>query len=342
MILLSFCADCTWELLPMLLGAWMLGWLLWSWVIGSRFRAERKTLQSELSQVKATNTSLEKDLSLVRHEKENLAQDFRAHKTKYNDLLLRLNTYEENHEKLLIESQQNAESINLPLTEEPIDMTDSFILDSTPAPDGEAPEERINFAAAFHPEQLQVIEGIGPKIEGLLKAADIQSWEELAETPLSRLQEVLLAAGPRYRVHDPSSWAKQANLAQNGNWAALVAAQRSMSGGKNIGKAPANNQTKVEKMAAKILGITLYEPHDLKLIEGIGPKIEALLKADGIENWAHLAQAKVENLQAILRKAGDHYRLADPTTWPRQAGLAVAKKWKELEEYQAYLQGGKG
>ncbi|MEN0051744.1 MAG: hypothetical protein AAF806_32060, partial [Bacteroidota bacterium] len=97
---------------------------------------------------------------------------------------------------------------------------------------------------------------------------------------------------------------------------------------------------KVEKLMIKILGVTA-NPDDLKVVEGIGPKIEGLLKADGINTWSDLAASSVDRLKEILTKAGDRYKLAVPDTWPKQAELAAAKKWVELREYQDYLQGGK-
>ncbi len=80
---------------------------------------------------------------------------------------------------------------------------------------------------------------------------------------------------------------------------------------------------------------------DLKIIEGIGPKIEGLLNADGISTWAGLAKTEVSVLQAVLDKAGPRYRIHDPGTWPRQAGLAAAGSWDELEALQDRLKGGR-
>jgi len=80
---------------------------------------------------------------------------------------------------------------------------------------------------------------------------------------------------------------------------------------------------------------------DLKLIEGIGPKIEKLLHDAGIRTFKDLASADVSFLEEVLEKAGPRFRLADPTTWPRQAALAAAGKWEELKELQESLMGGR-
>ncbi len=76
-------------------------------------------------------------------------------------------------------------------------------------------------------------------------------------------------------------------------------------------------------------------------IEGIGPKIEALLKEAGIASFADLAKAKVADLKAILGNAGNRYKMHDPTTWPQQAALAAKGDWDKLAKLQDELKGGK-
>ncbi|MEM9928330.1 MAG: 50S ribosomal protein L27 [Bacteroidota bacterium] len=80
---------------------------------------------------------------------------------------------------------------------------------------------------------------------------------------------------------------------------------------------------------------------DLKLVEGIGPKIEGLLHDIGITTWRELADAPVEKVQEMLDAAGPRYRIHNPTTWAQQAGLAADAKWEELEKLQDELDGGK-
>ena len=80
---------------------------------------------------------------------------------------------------------------------------------------------------------------------------------------------------------------------------------------------------------------------DLKMIEGIGPKIEGLLNEAGISTWKDLAEASEEKVQAILDEAGPRYRMHQPATWAAQARLADEGKWETLEKYQDWLDGGK-
>lgn len=85
----------------------------------------------------------------------------------------------------------------------------------------------------------------------------------------------------------------------------------------------------------------VVEPDDLTAIEGIGPKIDGILKAAGIQTFAQLAQADVAHLDAILEGAGSRYKLAVPDTWPQQAALAARGEWDALEALQDSLSGGR-
>jgi predicted flap endonuclease-1-like 5' DNA nuclease len=70
-------------------------------------------------------------------------------------------------------------------------------------------------------DDLKVVEGIGPKIEGLFNEAGILTFEQLAGTSADRLKEILVAAGSRYQMHDPTTWPAQSKLAGEGKWEEL-------------------------------------------------------------------------------------------------------------------------
>ena len=80
---------------------------------------------------------------------------------------------------------------------------------------------------------------------------------------------------------------------------------------------------------------------DLKLVEGIGPKIAELLVAGGIDTFAKLADTDADKIKAILEDAGSNFASHDPTTWPQQAKLAAEGKFDELKALQDELQGGR-
>ena len=187
----------------------------------------------------------------------------------------------------------------------------------------------------FKNTNLQIMEGVGPKIESILKAAGYTNWESVANATDADLQKVLDDAGPRYRMHNASAWSMQAKYASQGQWDKLVQYQKDIDGDAS------EPNSKAEKLYFKAIGFAAAKPSDLKVVEGIGPKIETLLKNAGIQNWSMLANSSVNRIQDILTSAGDRYRLADPGTWPKQAELASQGKWTELKEYQDFLSGGK-
>ena len=106
-------------------------------------------------------------------------------------------------------------------------------------------------------------------------------------------------------------------------------------------KKSAANTGGIDRAAAKAAGFKVRSADELVVIEGIGPKIAELLKADGINDFAALAKASKTQLQAVLDQAGARYKLADPSTWAQQAELASVNKWAELKTLQDELDGGK-
>jgi predicted flap endonuclease-1-like 5' DNA nuclease len=81
-------------------------------------------------------------------------------------------------------------------------------------------------------DDLEKIEGIGPKIAQLMTKAGITTFEQLAATPVERLRSVLTEAGPRFASHDPTTWAEQAALAAKGDWVAFKALTDELIAGK--------------------------------------------------------------------------------------------------------------
>jgi predicted flap endonuclease-1-like 5' DNA nuclease len=80
---------------------------------------------------------------------------------------------------------------------------------------------------------------------------------------------------------------------------------------------------------------------DLKIVEGIGPKIEELCNNAGIYTFTELAATSAERLKGILDAAGARFQMHDPTTWPVQSALARDGKWDELKKWQDELNRGK-
>lgn len=185
-------------------------------------------------------------------------------------------------------------------------------------------------APASTKDDLKKIEGIGPKIESLLNDAGIHTFAALATTPVSRLNDILHAAGERYRIHDPGTWPKQAELARDGRWHELSYWQDLLDGGKG----PEFDSLVIPPPPSSTAD-------DLKKVEGIGPAIEKLLHNEGIKTFAQLADTAPERIREILDAGGERFRIHDPGTWPQQAAMARDGRWNELNIWQDELKGGK-
>jgi predicted flap endonuclease-1-like 5' DNA nuclease len=79
----------------------------------------------------------------------------------------------------------------------------------------------------------------------------------------------------------------------------------------------------------------LTEVDDLERILGIGPKITARLKAEGIHSFAQLAALDAEHIRGLLGDAAGRARWLD--TWAVQARLAAWGDWDALRTFQDQL-----
>ncbi|MFM2269837.1 MAG: hypothetical protein RL757_3278 [Bacteroidota bacterium] len=173
---------------------------------------------------------------------------------------------------------------------------------------------KIGLANADERDNLEKIRGIGAFAERKLNALGIYKFSQIAaldDAQVVQLNEILEFFEGRI---ERDNWVGQAR--EIVGWVA-----------------PTNGIAQVVQVVAA--------PEDLKIVEGIGPKIEELLNADGIFTFAQLAEASTERLQGILDKAGSRYRMHDPATWARQSALAQAGEWDALKIYQDELKAGR-
>ncbi len=103
---------------------------------------------------------------------------------------------------------------------------------------------------------------------------------------------------------------------------------------------PTENHDAHEHTKSQTVEAVAVEPDDLKIIEGIGPKINSILQAAGINTFADLAAVPVTELEKIVRDDAG-VTIAFPDTWPEQSALARDGKWDDLEQLQDDLKGGR-
>jgi predicted flap endonuclease-1-like 5' DNA nuclease len=195
------------------------------------------------------------------------------------------------------------------------------IMELERSPDSVPVETQQSYAIAA--DDLTIIEGVGDKTADLLVQNGISTFEQLANTDVHRLRGILHDGGKGSQMHDPQSWPRQARLAANRDWVKLAALKAEL-----IGGVPQN---------------ALDLEDDLTRIEGVGPKVAALLNDQGIHSYAQLSKARPDQLHALLSAAGPTYQLAEASadSWPEQARLAAQGRWTELLNLQDEIKGGR-
>lgn len=304
-----WCVFLSW-LLPFLLGL-LLGWILWA-----KFKNKYDDLKDEYYDLKMKFLNLEEELKNCRSKNNEYSSEFSLLRGRIRECEKEL----ENKSKIGGSDILSASA--------------GFVAGAA----GSSGISADKFAS-LKEDNLQVVEGVGPKMNEFLSKNGIVTWSNLASKDAKSIKNLLDEEGNRYRIIDPKTWPTQAALAREGKWEELIVMQKQLDTGRKK-DSKGETDSKVEKLLIKMGILKRWKANDLKAIEGIGPKIANLLNDAGILTWKDLSKTNVKKLQDILDNAGKRFALADPGTWPKQAELAAEGKWSELEEYQDFLQGG--
>jgi NADH-quinone oxidoreductase subunit I len=101
------------------------------------------------------------------------------------------------------------------------------------APEPAKVEAKPTASASAEEDDLERIEGIGPKIASVLQAAGIKTFAQLADTGTEKLEQILAEADPSLaNLADTTTWPRQAKLAASGKWDALEKWQERLRGGR--------------------------------------------------------------------------------------------------------------
>lgn len=91
-------------------------------------------------------------------------------------------------------------------------------------------EAHVPHQVAVVADDLVSLEGIGPRVAGILNADGITTFEALANADPAEIQKTLSAAG--LQMMNPEGWIEQARLAARGEWAELEKLQNELKGGR--------------------------------------------------------------------------------------------------------------
>lgn len=100
---------------------------------------------------------------------------------------------------------------------------------AAPEPESLPEEPAIVQPAPWEPDDLQRLEGIGPKIAGVLASDGVTSYTQLAAMTPDQIRAILTG---KVRLFNPDTWPEQAQLAAAGHWDELIEFQRTLKAGR--------------------------------------------------------------------------------------------------------------
>lgn len=291
-------------LVTFLLGVW-LGWVLWSKYRqeAERLRIENVSLDSTATTLRQENEDLKKKVASFESEQTSLEGQVQNQNWDLEKLRNQLTVQESDLEKLQERNRQLESELGLSMGAEGTTTDDNTAVSTEPLPSAPLEEDLpdLETVADDAGESKTNAEVIDPE-------PGLRPLDELESNP------AITPPTPESIVPMPETPAEKP-------------APKSTSSGKST--------------ESVIAAVTTGPRDDLKIVEGIGPKIEELLFNADITTYGQLAATSVQQLQDILDAAGSRFAMHDPGTWSAQALLAANGEWDNLKAYQDFLNAGK-
>ena len=225
------------ETLFIVIGSMLLGILL-SYLYGTGTRKKLEELMITLEQEQKQSEELREQIKQINQLKAQLQTEVSELKSKsesqsktifdQHQYIYSREADHKNYKSTIDELHSTIDSYQhrLRIIEEELEKAKSR--EAKPKKPNNGPPVRANFEHVSQllgkqvtENDLTLIAGIGPKTATLLHSKGIQTWEDLAATPLATLRTILADAGGVYKSQDPEQWAKQAIMAARGEWRKL-------------------------------------------------------------------------------------------------------------------------
>ncbi len=183
---------------------------------------------------------------------------------------------------------------------------------------------KLGTFGADHTDDLKVIKGIGPQMEELLQSFGIQSWEQLAAMDDDDVAKVDAALEDFPGRITRDEWVPQAKaIMENGHEVPKSAPKP-----KKKAKKPAKKKTSkgASRTGAWVKGTTKLgtagaaHKDDLKVINGIGPKMEGILNGFGIQAWEQIATLDKAEVKTVDEALDFFHGRIERDEWVKQAG----------------------
>lgn len=318
----------TFEILLMLVGAFLFGlwfgWILWSRYrqAAEKLRLDNESLNASLGALRAELDGLKVKLGEAENERTTLAAQTQNLSWELDNARSQILVLQSDMGKIQERNRQLESELALSHPSDAVVSADVQLEIETPeSPDETAPEnlerataleETAALPEPVYPEEddYEIADAMDVP-ESRYTAADAEQW--LPELPPIERKDEAVTMIPLSELVAPTA-EPEANA---------VAAE-------------------AEPREEPFVVAAVAGPRDdLKIVEGIGPKIEEILFKAGITTYGQLAATSVQQLKDILTSAGPRFAMHDPGTWSAQALLAANGEWDNLKAYQDFLNAGK-
>ncbi|MBK9337816.1 MAG: hypothetical protein IPM98_15200 [Lewinellaceae bacterium] len=315
----------TFEIIFMLLVAGLIGlWL--GWVLWSRYRQIAEKLQIENTSLSASITALRQEVDglktkLTEAESERATLENRVQGLTWESENQRtqFTILQSDMEKILARNRQLETELGLNAEPETNALAGTIPLE-VEIPGTSPAEETVEPEGVFADEAPGEAE-LQPESEPVAEAVEVPAVPEAPSVPEQQEGVTFIAPVARGSIV-PLSELNAMPYVQD--------------------PAATTTTTLHEAEAPMVVAAVTDGPRDdLKIVEGIGPKIEQLLFKAGVTTYGQLAATSVQHLKDILVEAGPRYAMHDPGTWSAQALLAANGEWENLKAYQDFLNAGK-
>ena len=161
-------------------------------------------------------------------------------------------------------------------------------------------------------DDFTCLDGISSEVHRSLIGLGYKSYGELGKADPVRLKRQLLDDGYSIPLANLDHWTRQASFASEGDWENMDRFIR----GSRVGLKKANDTTRLS--SGSLSSNAKQALDDLTKIRGIGPATEKLLRTNGIQCFAQLAELDVSQI-ASLFKDNSRFQLIDIENWSKQA-----------------------
>ncbi|KAG1694811.1 Thrombospondin-3b [Nymphon striatum] len=170
-------------------------------------------------------------------------------------------------------------------------------------------------------DDLTKISGINTHIQTTLKEDGINSFTDLRDIKRESLKSIQNKLdSDSINKKEIETWPHQASLAAKGDWHKLTEYQSFIS------------RSQKAALHATNPPASKTQADDLKVIEGIGPKIEEILNSKNIYTFKELSNTDTLKLKEYIVGVDKRFDKNETESWPHQAAMAEKGQWEERED----------